>query len=516
MDIGHIDTVLETLNQACYYLNATGRRYRFSLSPNLNKLLADRRASISGEKIDERVRAEVKKVFAKGEGFDIKLFVEESGNVPDRPALTLAVLPPERTMDDADATKKQLDAMTRECSRSARTYKTAIIWSVANSTARLKDEARKLLAWEDIQSEEDVLRLDDGQKEKLADNVNIAQKSIREAVWQAYNTIVLLGKDNTLKVADLGLIHSSSNESLPGLILAELIKTDDVVKSVSPNSLTRKWPGFVEWSTRAVRDVFYASPQFPRLLHAEAVKETIARGVSEGLLAYVGRRGHGRYEPFIFKQSMAAQDVEISDDVYIITAEEAVKHIEPQRLTAIVLFPDSVSIRPGDRVEFRPEGRDQHGRAMALAGAVWTAAGGTILPVGSNGAFTAGDQVGMYAVEVTAGDVKGGAAVMVTTEPASGAPGRAGASQDGTSTVQGGGAPTQAGAVASVQWTGQVPSAKWMQFYTKVLAKHVRDQNLTLGATFTIRPEQGLSKQEVDEIRAALSELDLDNNVRTE
>ena len=214
-DMGHIDTVLETLNQACYYLNSERRRFRFSLSPNLNKLLADRRANVSPQKIDERVRAEVKRAFTKSEGLDVKAFVEESGNVPDRPVLTLAVLPPDQTMEDAEATKKQIDSMTKECGKSARTYKTAIIWCIANSASRLKEEARKLLAWEDIQSEADTLRLDDAQSAKLDENVKLAKRAISEAVWQAYNNIALLGKDNQLKVVDLGLLHSSSSESLP-------------------------------------------------------------------------------------------------------------------------------------------------------------------------------------------------------------------------------------------------------------------------------------------------------------
>lgn len=381
MDIGHIDTVLETLNQTCYYLNAERRRFRFSLSPNLNKLLADRRASISAQKIDERVRAEVKKTFAKPEGMDVRLFPEKSGDVTDRPALALAVMPPEQTMEDGE-TKKLIESMTKEYGKSARTYKTGTVWCAASSNAKLKEEARKLLAWEDIQSEEDTLRLDEGQKSKLRESIEIAKRAIKEAVWQAYNTILLLGRDNQLKVIDLGQMHSSSAESLPWMILDHLLKTDEVVKSVSPNTLTRKWPGFVEWSTKAVRDAFYASPLFPRLLHPESVKETIARGVTEGLLAYVGKKGHGRYEPFVFKKPMQASDVEISDDVYIVTAEEAAKHVEPQKLTSIVLFPTrsafslarrfssapKAAISMGERWRFpRRHGRQTAGRWSRMA-----------------------------------------------------------------------------------------------------------------------------------------------------
>jgi hypothetical protein len=44
-----------------------------------------------------------------------------------------------------------------------------------------------------------------------------------------------------------------------------------------------------------VRDAFFASPQFPRLLNPDSVKDTIARGVENGMLGYVGKKGDGSY-----------------------------------------------------------------------------------------------------------------------------------------------------------------------------------------------------------------------------
>jgi hypothetical protein len=53
--------------------------YKFSIRPNLNKLLADRRANIKEDKIMEKVREEIKKVFdAGGGGVDRVYFSEKS------------------------------------------------------------------------------------------------------------------------------------------------------------------------------------------------------------------------------------------------------------------------------------------------------------------------------------------------------------------------------------------------------------------------------------------------------
>ena len=43
-----------------------------------------------------------------------------------------------------------------------------LVWCVPDGAAALHEEARKLLAWEDIQDTEDQLRLDDAQKRQLA------------------------------------------------------------------------------------------------------------------------------------------------------------------------------------------------------------------------------------------------------------------------------------------------------------------------------------------------------------
>ena len=51
---------LESLTDACYFLTAEKNRFRFSFQANLNKILADRRASVQTSAIQERVRSDVR------------------------------------------------------------------------------------------------------------------------------------------------------------------------------------------------------------------------------------------------------------------------------------------------------------------------------------------------------------------------------------------------------------------------------------------------------------------------
>src|SRR3990172_11416372 len=104
-------------------------------------------------------------------------------------------------------------------------------------------------------------------------------------------------------------------------ILSTLRKKDIVVKEIPPRYLVRNWPpAFKEWSTKAVRDAFFASPLFPRLLSPETIKETIVRGVSEGSIAYCSKSPEGGYEPFFYKTTINVIDVEVSKDVFILTS----------------------------------------------------------------------------------------------------------------------------------------------------------------------------------------------------
>jgi hypothetical protein len=325
LDIGNVETALEELTTTCYYLSSEKNRYRFSLSPNLNKMLADRRASVQSPRVDERIRAESQKVFAEEKGLiDRIYFPEKSGQIPDAARLTLVVVPPDRAAGES-STSVFVAAATKEHGSSARTFKSALVWAVPEGPDTLRDDARKALAWEDINDEAKELRLDEAQTRQLTESLKKAQRDIKETVWRTYKNIMLLGKDGTWKTVDLGLVHSSAATSIARLIIERLVQAGDVEdKGVSPSFLVRNWPpAFKEWSTKSVRDAFFASPQFPRLMVPESIKDTIRRGVETGMLGYVGKRADGSYAPFLWNTAMLLEDFEISDDVFIIQGEVA-------------------------------------------------------------------------------------------------------------------------------------------------------------------------------------------------
>jgi hypothetical protein len=341
--------------------------------------------------------------------------------------------------------------MLREYGTSSRTFKSALIFSVPESPDTLREEARKVLAWESIQEEAGDLKLDEVQVRQLDESVKRASRDVREAVWRTYKLLIFLGKDNKLKRVDMGLVHSSAADSMVAFIINRLRQDGDLESGISPNFLVRNWPpALKEWPTKSVRDAFYASPQFPRLMSVEAIKDTISRGVANGMLAYVAKTGSGDYKPFLFNQAIIPGDIEISDEVYIIPKDAAEAYLKA-----------------------KASGKEPTAASLAL-----------------------------QAEDASAPSTTGAAAGSGTLAEAPSGRGRA----NGKGEQQ---------PVQSMTWTGNIPSQKWMNFYTKVLSKFAANSGLKLKLTVEVSPEGGVSQQKVEETKAALRELGLGDDIDT-
>lgn len=495
-DIGNVETVLDALTESCYYLAAEkNNKYRFTLQPNLNKLLADRRSNIKPDRLEETVKGEIKTIFNAGFSIDRCYFPEKSNQILDKPMLSVIIVSPDHVAD-MKKVKQTIDQMTRESGTSARTFKSALVWSVPEKSDTIYEEARKLLAWQDIQDEAKSLKLDDAQIHQLQINIRKSERDLKESVWRTYNTVMLLGKDNKLLEVDLGLYDSGAASSLVEHIFNRLRLDGHVEKDISPNFLVRNWPpAFKEWRTKAVRNTFFASPQFPRILDPDSIKDTIARGVSNGIIAYVGKKTDGKYKPFHFQQNMNASDVEISEDMFIITADEARKEIEPPKLTRIEISPSNILIQPGKSHGFVVNGFDQHDNAIEAGSIDWTAQGGDI---DKKGVLHVAEEEGTFKIRATTGKLTAYSEVTISK-------------QEDVSPPQ---PPPKPEEVKKIRWSGELQPQKWMNFYTKVLSKYVTGGALKIGINVEINQVEGIPKHKIDEMKTALRELGMEDDLK--
>jgi len=512
INIGDVETVLDTLKTDCYYLIVESTKYHFNLSPNLNKILADRLASVQIGNISSRIDNEVKKAFPSVSGVDISVrhFPKQSGDIPNIPKLTLAVLSIEHNINDAN-TLSFVEKIIRESSTSDRTYKSAVIFAVAETENLLRNEARKVLAWENIRDQE-WDKLNDMQKRQLSESLKKAERDVEEAVWRSYKYVILLDKDNQLRKVDMGAGSSSSTDtkSITSLIIKRLQIEDAIQNTIAPRFLIRNWSlVFKEWSTKAIRDVFFSSPNFPRLINSNAIKETIVKGVKDGSFAYIGKAANGKYQPFYFKDSpLDINSVEISEDIYLIKAEDAEKYKkeqeDPSQLTTLTITPNHITLKPNQETKFTVQGLDQRNQEIAIANVLWTTTGGSI---DDSGVLTAGEIAGNFTVTASVGTINSTVNLTIQIELDEQGLERDKKDPDTQKTM-----PTK-----RLIWSGKVTPQKWTQFYTKMLSKFSanRELKLTIEVKAVVDVVDGeIPPQIIEETKTALQELGLDSNVQ--
>lgn len=504
VNTGDVDTVLEGLAGSCFYLQWERNRYRFGIAPNLNQVLVTRRGAVKDKAIEERIQKRTEELFRKNSVDAAKLierefFPKRSNDVKELPKITLVVLGLENYAEEK-STLALMESIVRDSGTSGRTFKSALIFAVANANENVQEKAREALAWEDVDDDTETKdRIDDGQKELLKRNLRNAQRDLDESIFRAYKHIYLLGKDNKLRHLDLGSITSSSAESLLEVYLQRLGSSgglDELVDSVPARKLAGFWPAAqVEWSTKAVRDAFYSSPLLPRLLNPEAVKRTIADGVMQGLIGYATKDARGRLKLEKLKESLFDADVEISEDVFILKAEDAQKLREPPKLALLAIRPEHISIRVGDKVSFSVSGSDQYGQQFPISSPTWTTTAGAI-DVG--GMLTAGEHTGKFTVKAAVDGIDSVAEVTVTDSPVSDTP----IAKPATP------------AENTVRWNGAIPPQKWMNFYTKVLTKLASSPGFKIEVSVEVRLDPSQAEAKSLELKSGLRELGLSDDVR--
>jgi hypothetical protein len=468
VNLAQVETALDALvppNGECYYLDTNRNRYWFSTKPNLTKLLADRKASVPPTQIEQRVQDEIEKVFVKVEGVERSFFPATSNQISNVPAITLVIMAPDQRPEEY-ATTSRIESFIRDYGSGSRTYKSALIFVLAASDTALREESRKLLAWEAIGDERDDIALDDSQKRQIDQSITSARRDLREAVWRAYHHIALLDTNNTVQVRDLGLVHSSSASSLTQFIINQLKLSDDIQDTLSPRFLLRNWPAMSEWSTKSVRDACFASPKFPRLLSSNGIKETIARGVSDGMLAYVGKTSASTYEPFFFNQSLTATQIELSEDAFIITRETAERYLKQR---------EEVNRQEAELATERitqplPDSEETSTDNSGVAGVT--------RPTPTDGASTS------------------------TATPA----------PTTTTTTT----PRTRPSIRKAIWHGDITRQKWTTFYTKVLSQFAQVDGVKISVRVEVAPDAGLLPHQVEEMKTGLRDLGLDDSVDTE
>lgn len=320
-----IDSAVHALYARCYYLRQVGELgWRFGYKPNLRKFHSDRKASINPEQVEKQVRAVIQQLFRNKPEVNLSFFPKSATDIADRPQLTLAVLGPDRELDDA--LLAELTEWTQNCGQTPRQHPGGVFWLAPASSYGLQEAVKEWLAWGSIKKDMDSGLLGELEKEDermVPSEFRQAEDRVEEQVWSTYQHLYLWnGKEGALKKIDLHHMHKSEARSLTGAILARLRHAGELNQEVAASYVERNWPEVFKekgaWPLASLLAAFFQG-RLTRLEKAEqSLKQMIVRAVRQGIFGLGSSKDETKMQRVWFKEDLDPVEIMFDYETYLL------------------------------------------------------------------------------------------------------------------------------------------------------------------------------------------------------
>ena len=308
--------VLAQLRTRCLYLHFDGVRYCFKKDPNVNKLVEEAEQAVAREEVDAkddgpvrgRIKAMLEERLAKHPATTV--WPADSTGIPDNdPRFVVAYLPLEFTTEGkAEQEARGLELLSRYGDR-PRNYRNAVSLAVPDKkqVEAIRRAARYLIAVERVEAKKAQHRLTKEQLDELKERRRTEAAAAESSLRDLYTAVWLLRIDKgaagqggapvSLERVEKGgrpLQTTGIHERVMELLTTQ--GAPKVHSTVTPGKIIERLklgeslgpgePPRLGVKTSEIRDAFFCVLEPPRLLSGSAIRAGIARGVTEGTLAY--------------------------------------------------------------------------------------------------------------------------------------------------------------------------------------------------------------------------------------
>jgi hypothetical protein len=299
----YTDGALLELENRCFFLHSAaagslGKRYWFSTKPNLNKLILQYRQQMAGKTFDEEIlenlRGQLEKPGTMGPPW--RVVIDPAEDLPEQKSLTLLILKPSLTWNgdggDKGAVTEHVLKISSKCGGKDRLFKNTLVFlgGTSRSMNKLRQACREKAALEGVKSDY-WSQLDKEQQEDLQKRIQIAERSVLEALGPAY-TVALRVHGDGAEHCSLGDARHSLQDHL-GYLWATLVEDEEWILRKAGSVTLEKTGLIVKDGALRVKDAVDAFLRFtdkPMISSRDAVTAGLAQACADGLIG-IGRGG---------------------------------------------------------------------------------------------------------------------------------------------------------------------------------------------------------------------------------
>ena len=298
MEPGHTtaeyNDVLGRLRDRLSFLYTTGTgRYWFAAQPNLKRVAVERANRVTEEKARVELIGRLRKTKDKGDFAYVHWCPDDGGEVADESSARLVVISPKFPHSKEDSAALGFARETLEKRGPApRRYKNMVVFAAAglDEVLTLIEDARRYLAWAEIQTDADALNLDKTQRGEVKAELEKTDRDLDARLDPAYQWLLVPAQEGTNPVewrtTKFASHQIDSMGSLPVRAANSLIKDELLLTRWSPASLSLELDRFIWKDSREdmkVRDLWELLATYvylPRLRDSKALEQAITDGAA--------------------------------------------------------------------------------------------------------------------------------------------------------------------------------------------------------------------------------------------
>lgn len=344
IDFGTIPGVVLQMKERFHFINTEGERFRFSTTPNLNRILLDAKNGVDDEQVRERLEAELRKLLSQSP-LSPYIWPEGPGDIADSASNKLVLMPPERTFGATSRAETQ-DAVLDILNKSGSTHRTrrnTLVFLIADESevALLKERVRSLLAAENVDTNRERHNLSKTQVTQLQTERTNAAKGVRQQLLRAYRHTAWGGSNgDPLKTMDMGQPPASTDQNLTDLVVAFLKEKQKYLEQIASILLVHPtklqvWPDDEPaLSLKALPGYFRNFTHLPILKDDEVLKQSIVDGVRAGHFALCEGTAADDAKVLHYKTNLTTTGVALEDGYLLVRPALAEQKLEEEKAKA--------------------------------------------------------------------------------------------------------------------------------------------------------------------------------------